>query len=339
MGGQTEAVLVREAEQPLDIPLEHPFSDGHGFGTKHTVDGAGESLIAGVSVDVVQQEVLSKFANIELDAQILQSWDAEQVQATACLGLIKRQRSARMIPSLSKNLLRERDRVLVLLKTKFSFDEPIHMRMLRSIYFELTRDRVVSATGGHWEVIGFQGSDPRDDVNRFGGIFNVVQLLYFCSAYKGIIRSIFILSQDSYQNFPLCSVSINLTKLVIQRFLDGSLSSLCNKEGVVEALNKLYVAAFVKFYDLWKRNKRTIKDFDNTLKEITKASGKPANLVAFFKKYLDGLKQKNNASNYEFTDMGGSGAKDLRPPSPEAWGVNSAKANKTRTSGKGTYGG
>lgn len=214
-----------------------------------------------------------------------------------------------MIPSLSKDNWEERDRVLVLIKTQFSFDQLLHMRMLRSIYSELTRDNVVPATGEHWEVIGFQGFDPRADLNRFGGIMNVIQLLFFCSSHKELVRSIFTLSQDSYQHFPLILLSLRLTKVVLDKFLDGSLSSLCNKHGVLESINKLYVAAFVQFYDAWKRQKRSMKDFESTVKEVIQAAKKPARLYASLAvnlKFLDSLNKKSSAPLFDFSDMGAS---------------------------------
>lgn len=35
--------------------------------------------------------------------------------------------------------------------------------------------QVCPSIGRHWEVLGFQGGDPRTDLNRSGGLLNVLQ--------------------------------------------------------------------------------------------------------------------------------------------------------------------
>ena len=55
--------------------------------------------------------------------------------------------------------------------------DPVHFRILRSIYFLLTRTwPPLTTTGPHWEDIGFQGLDPCTDINRSMKMFAVLQV-------------------------------------------------------------------------------------------------------------------------------------------------------------------
>eukprot|EP00435_Cladocopium_sp_Y103_P056819 s929_g19.t1 len=87
---------------------------------------------------------------------------------------------------------------------------------------------VCPTIGRHWEVLGFQGGDPRTDLNRSGGVLNVLQMFYFFSHHFDLLKAAYLLAQDVQQNYPLACVSINLTKMVIEALLAGKLSKLCN---------------------------------------------------------------------------------------------------------------
>ena len=62
--------------------------------------------------------------------------------------------------------------------------EEVHFRIMRSIYQDLTEatagagagPRPCPRTGPHWEAIGFQGLDPRTDVNRAMKMLAVLQV-------------------------------------------------------------------------------------------------------------------------------------------------------------------
>ena len=81
----------------------------------------------------------------------------------------------------------------------------MHARVIATIFRKLTKagkDASVKSIGAHWDAIGFQGTDPSTDLNRFGGIVNLMHLLHFVSTNFDIVDKICRLSHDSYQSFP-----------------------------------------------------------------------------------------------------------------------------------------
>ena len=59
----------------------------------------------------------------------------------------------------------------------YSPNDPIHFKILRTIYSSLTGiTSPLSMTGPHWDDIGFQGLDPCTDINRSMKMFAVLQV-------------------------------------------------------------------------------------------------------------------------------------------------------------------
>lgn len=56
-------------------------------------------------------------------------------------------------------------------------EEVMHRRLLQTIYRHMTgQKRVCPDEGPHWDTVGFQGNDPRTDLNRSMGIFSLIQV-------------------------------------------------------------------------------------------------------------------------------------------------------------------
>ena len=50
------------------------------------------------------------------------------------------------------------------------------------------------------------------DLNRSGGVLNVIQMFYFFAHHFDLMKAAYLLAQDAQHNFPLACVSINITK-------------------------------------------------------------------------------------------------------------------------------
>ncbi|XP_027488134.1 ELMO domain-containing protein 3-like [Corapipo altera] len=82
--------------------------------------------------------------------------------------------------------------------------ERVHMRILQTIYRQLTRSRRgCPRYGTHWEELGFQGVDPGTDL-RGTGMLGLMQILFFVLDSRTLLlaREIFQLSQHETQAWP-----------------------------------------------------------------------------------------------------------------------------------------
>jgi len=178
-------------------------------------------------------------------------------------------------PTLPLPLKVELDRVFTLTKMKLCLKDEILDRMLQTVYLRLMGGKIaMPKCGSHWEDIGFQRNDPSTDV-RGSGLFGIAQLLCFTEDHTELAVTIHKLSTDKAQNFPFALVSFNLTGLVLQALRQTKLYSQIKELGsVLKASNELHAAMFHEFYLIWKNEKRTIMDFDPTLKLLQKEMAK-----------------------------------------------------------------
>lgn len=197
--------------------------------------------------------------------------------------------------------------MLFLKVTQFDFNEVVHFRMLRTLYTKLTRNKMCGSIGRHWEVLGFQHTDPRTDLNRSGGLLNVLHMFYFVSHHFELLKAAYLLAQDEHQNFPLACVSINITRMVMESLLTGRLSSLCNardSRGVLETTCKVYTGGLFHFYSRWRSLKRTIRDTELTFNEVRALVEKrPARLIIELEKAVADTRAKTDPSRFEFTEL------------------------------------
>merc|ERR1719247_1744636 len=180
----------------------------------------------------------------------------------------------------------------------------LHLRMLRTVYKKITGSKVdIPWCCAQWEVLGFQGNDPRTDVNRTFGIPNVLHLLYFISEQPEIAAQVYQYARqknDSInENFPFAPTSVNMTKVAMDAFRAGALSALINARSDVGAVHaiiaEVYVAAYFNLYWEFRKKKLDIHAFSKVFKETSNlAMKKPAELLKRFAKNkdqkLEGLK-------------------------------------------------
>ncbi|XP_041280619.1 ELMO domain-containing protein 3 isoform X2 [Onychostruthus taczanowskii] len=202
-------------------------------------------------------------------------------------------------PRLRPQLRGEQELALAMAQCALDDSERVHMRILQTIYRQLTRSRLgCPRYGEHWEELGFQGADPGTDL-RGTGMLGLMQILFFVldSRTLPLAREIFQLSQHETQNFPFCIMSVNITRIVIQALQEERLSRECNRrQQVIAVLNDLYAAAFLRLSRLWEQQHGTVANAAFFLKELELSTKKkPRQLLKSLEAYL---------------------SRSLRPPSP-----------------------
>lgn len=130
-------------------------------------------------------------------------------------------------------------------------------RMLVTIYLSLMFPLKTSCPiiGEHWDKIGFQGTDPRTDVNRSMKMLSVLQMLHLVEKYETFARNLCQLANTMSvpgskldTSWPLFCVSIGFTKEALQSLRGGMLYKRCNKhKSVLLALHDFHRACFFDF--------------------------------------------------------------------------------------------
>ncbi|CAE7309063.1 ELMOD3 [Symbiodinium sp. CCMP2592] len=211
--------------------------------------------------------------------------------------------------------------VLSLKAMSFDFNDMLHYRLLHTMYSKLARCKVCPRIGSHWEVLGFQGTDPHTDLNRSGGLLNVVHMFFFFSHFFEIFKAAYLLSQDDQQHFPLAAVCINITKMVMDALAAGSFSSILDEidQGaipVAETTCLIFSGGLHHFYSRWRTQKRTIRDSEQTFKEVRALMcSQPATLLEELHKGSEHAAIgaiKADSAQVEFTNLGSVDPKEAQ---------------------------
>ncbi|KAL6761766.1 ELMO/CED-12 family-domain-containing protein [Haematococcus lacustris] len=171
---------------------------------------------------------------------------------------------------LSQLLAEQQVRLLALARVPFSEEDPMHFRLLASIYANLTgkAGQQPARTGQHWAELGFQGMDPATDL-RGCGILGLLQIAYLYEHHAASAGCLLRLAQSSSNEFPLAVVSLNVTKFVLQAVREGRLNSPASSLGsMVEAANRMYVGAMFWFYRTWRGGNKTMSQSGFVMKEL-----------------------------------------------------------------------
>ncbi|NWZ73149.1 ELMD3 protein, partial [Acrocephalus arundinaceus] len=206
-------------------------------------------------------------------------------------------------PRLRPQLQGEQELVMAMAQCALDDSEWVHMRILQTIYQQLTRSRLgCPRFGAHWEELGFQGRRgsnplpgeiPRPIPKTHSNLpWSNSVLSQLPEPFPG--RRVFQLSFPNagilvvFQNFPFCIMSVNITRIVIQALQEERLSRECNRrQQVIGVLNDLYAAAFLRLSHLWKQQHGTIADAGFFLKELELSTKKkPRQLLRSLEAYL-----------------------------------------------------
>jgi hypothetical protein len=247
--------------------------------------------------------------------------------------------NARQIPYLKAQFQSASDVILCWSKTKYDpGDSPLHLRMLRTVYKKLSGSKIdIPFCCAQWEVLGFQGSDPRTDLNRNFGILNVLHMLYFVSEHPQLCAQVYQYAKqrnDSInENFPFAPTSINMTKIAMDAFRSGALSKLINPRSSAEAVHtvicEVYLAAYFHIYDEFRKKKLDIHKFSYVYKDAVKlAMTKPAELL---RRYEKGVKENRAPlQTVQLDDIENLGGQAVPPPkSQKALKAERREAEKT----------
>ena len=280
-----------------------------------------------------------------------------------------------------------------LIRKKYSPQEELGFRAISTIYRRLTRSggsgkagsapaTAVLSIGSHWDVIGFQGTNPETDLNRFGGLCNLLHVLHFllgpgyafiggesaavdangaagggssAAGFGGgfsntgaaggqgeantdssccfeVADRVYQLSrlEGSGQDFPFLTVSINFSKLALDILFSGKGQQCENPRWsrarsklvraikqqqeagqgspVIDTVAKLQSALLYAFGEIWRHERRSIGQFDQTLKEIEKKAEKDlTSLLTDYEAELRRAKDRKTGAGLQFSDIGGGG--------------------------------
>ncbi|NXT65151.1 ELMD3 protein, partial [Chaetops frenatus] len=196
-------------------------------------------------------------------------------------------------PRLRPQLRGEQQLVLAMAQCALDNSERVHMRILQTIYRQLTRSRLgCPRYGAHWEELGFQGRAGSSPLP--GEIARPIPKIQLNLPWSNSILSQLLqplqtqLHWSPLDNFPFCIMSVNITRIIIQALREERLSRECNRrQQVVGVLNDLYAAAFLRLSRLWKRQHGTVTNAGFFLKELELSTKKkPRQLLKSLEAYL-----------------------------------------------------
>ncbi|NXT08910.1 ELMD3 protein, partial [Prunella fulvescens] len=233
-------------------------------------------------------EALQHFQSAELSASRVKAPGRRGILAA----LLRRLRGP---PRLRPQLRGEQELALAMAQCALDDSERVHMRILQTIYRQLTRSRLgCPRYGAHWEELGFQGrtgETPKIHPNlpwdlpvlsQLPQPFPVLQT-QLCWPPLDLLQHLHVL------NFPFCIMSVNITRIVIQALQEERLSRECNRrQQVIGVLNDLYAAAFLRLSRLWEQQHGTVANAAFFLKELELSTKKkPRQLLKSLEAYLN----------------------------------------------------
>ncbi|XP_058523668.1 ELMO domain-containing protein 3 isoform X2 [Ochotona princeps] len=238
-------------------------------------------------------------------------------------------------PKLHQGLRDERDLVLTIAQCGLDSQDPMHGRVLQTIYKKLTGSKFDCALfGDHWEDLGFQGANPATDL-RGAGFLALLHLLYLVMDSKTwlMAQEIFRLSRHHIQQFPFCLMSVNITRIAIQALREECLSRECNRQQkVFPVVNSFYAATFLRLAHIWRTQQKTISDSGFVLKDLEMLAKKsPRRLLKTLDVYLAGVAKGQTSllgaqkcpgpPSPHSKDLTFTGVCDLQPHSTEGSGL------------------
>jgi hypothetical protein len=214
-----------------------------------------------------------------------------------------------------------------------------HFRALATLFRKLsgsTKLKQVQRYGSHWEILGFQHTNPQSDLNRFGGVAHLLPLLYFMHGptsftqkspgvaeesrkdflkrnqerdqdARDLFQQIFTLSQDTDQNFPLVCTSVNFCKVCLEIAIadfDPGKEYASARKNFIKLVNQRAASSFCKGED---SSVETAVEKVRKERELKKAGGsKPTSLGSdggnFFFPFLEAFCILHNSLLFQFYD-------------------------------------
>lgn len=164
-------------------------------------------------------------------------------------------RPVELAPSLSSQL----NFPFLIAQLDYDPSNALHWSMLCSIYATLIDQDLPLPLDDKWERLGFQGRDPRTDLNRSMKLLSVLQMLAFLQMNPTLSRQLFDLSLSATpampraqshedKSWPFMCVAVMFTKEALQALRSTRLYKHCNtRNSVLEILNLFHQACFFDF--------------------------------------------------------------------------------------------
>lgn len=179
--------------------------------------------------------------------------------------------------SLKQSLRNERDQILALALRPFDNNDSVQVTLLTVLYQKLTRKSasLCPRIGNHWDLIGFQGTDPISDL-RGVGLLGLFQLVHFVLSpvTSELAQRVYKLSLISNHTFPFSALGMSITQITLSNLRSGRLNCEINRRGspVMQTINLFYASVFYSYFREWRDNNRTIADAGYVLEKIRKQS-------------------------------------------------------------------
>ncbi|XP_039275433.1 ELMO domain-containing protein 3 [Nilaparvata lugens] len=176
-------------------------------------------------------------------------------------------------PKLSAHLKPDCDLIYSIVQCSLDWEDNVHWRMLQTIYKQLTGSKIdCPQFGSHWQLIGFQGSDPATDL-RGVGLLGLLQFLFLSTKQEcaPLARKLYTVANSDNQAFPLAVLSLNVTQIALNALRSGKLNKECNnRQTVLLVVNLFYIAVLHYIITIWVAEQKTIKDSGYLLKDAEK---------------------------------------------------------------------
>jgi hypothetical protein len=210
---------------------------------------------------------------------------------------------------VKRKLKRDRNRIFALALKSFDNAEPVHQKMLVSIYQHLRPDSGPKCPriGNHWEEIGFQGNDPASDL-RGVGLLGLFQLTAFILAPQtaGLAHDVYALSTRKGGDFPFCVMGLNLTQIALHHLREGTLNREINRSrNPLVTFNHFYASLFMRLLNLWHGKNCTVADTGFVLRDLKRSSSKSVRKsILTAMSYKSRSEQENSDELIVFSDIG-----------------------------------
>ncbi|XP_035224411.1 ELMO domain-containing protein 3-like isoform X2 [Stegodyphus dumicola] len=174
-------------------------------------------------------------------------------------------------PKLHSSLVSERNLLFAIAMCPFDTSDEIHMRVLQTLYKSLTgAEKDCPRYGKHWEDVGFQGIDPGTDLRGVGflGLIHLLSMI-LNPATAELAKEISTVSKTEKQNFPFCTMGINITRIVLETMREEVLNRECNRKmDVFQVTNDFYAGVFLHLHFIWCEQNKTIMDSGYVIKDL-----------------------------------------------------------------------
>lgn len=189
-----------------------------------------------------------------------------------------------LIGKLKPELIQEKNIISCMTKTnkknkKNNEDEEgdeIEYRILITLFNFYTKEKKCPKEGEHWQKIGFQSDNPKNDLLTVG-VFGLFQFLYFTEKYSDDAYELYSVLLQQKCDWVFAKTMFDITKIVINLMDIDALDYYFNKKNkVFYVLNELYSGMVYYFLQMVKEycenNSLTLQFIASVIQEIRSRS-------------------------------------------------------------------